>query len=59
MSPNNGYKPLDEPERPDNDKPYEPDREQPEPDQKPPPPKPESCGSSLGWQCFGEALNLS
>jgi hypothetical protein len=40
MSPNNGYKPLDEPDRPDNDKPYEPDR-QPEPDQKPPPPKPE------------------
>jgi hypothetical protein len=44
MSPNNGYKPLDEPERPDNDKPYEPDREQPEPDKKPPPPKPESAG---------------
>ena len=44
MSPNNGYKPLDEPERPDNDKPYEPDREQPEPDRKPPPPKPESAG---------------
>ena len=42
MSPNNGYKPLDEPERPDNDKP-EPDREQPEPDKKPPPPK-ESAG---------------
>jgi len=43
LSPNNGYKPLDEPERPDNDKPYEPDREQPEPDKKPPPPK-ESAG---------------
>ena len=31
MSPNNGYKPLDEPERPDNDKPYEPDRSSPSP----------------------------
>ena len=42
MSPNNGYKPLDEPDRePEPDKPYEPDR-QPEPDQ--PPPKPESAG---------------
>ena len=41
MSPNNGYKPLDEPERPDNDKPYEPDQEQLEPDKKPPPPQAE------------------
>ena len=44
MSPNNGYKPLDEPDRePEPDKPYEPDRK-PEPDQKPPSPKPESAG---------------
>lgn len=40
MSPNNGYKPLDEPDRqPEPDKPHEPDRK-PEPDQKPPSPKP-------------------
>lgn len=44
MSPNNGYKPLDEPDRqPEPDQPYEPER-QPDPDQKPPPPKPESAG---------------
>lgn len=43
MSPNNGYKPLDEPDRqPEPDEPSEPNR-QPEPDQKPPP-KPESAG---------------